>query len=81
MQLDKPKIIKTLISDLQKDNYHSYETIINRNLISLSRCFFDRQLETETGELESISLVELILKLNPVESEGVKEAFHCIHAE
>ena len=37
-------------------------------------------LEGIRNELVAISLVELVLEFNPMESEGVQEAFHGIHA-
>ena len=34
----------------------------------------------ERYELMTISLVELVLKFNPMKTQGVKEALHYVHA-
>ena len=48
---------------------------------SLSAHFcFENVWERVGGELVAVTLVELVLELDPVKTEGVQEALHRVHA-
>ena len=47
--------------------------------LSLVHLFLENELVGEGSESVPSSFVELVLELHPVKSEGVKEAFQCVH--
>ena len=54
--------------------------VLNLSWLPLSELFSLKDLfNREWSETETCSLVELVLELNPMEPECVKESFHEVH--
>lgn len=47
---------------------------------SLAHFFLESVVEGEGAEVVAAAFVELVLEFNPVESEGMQEALHGVHA-
>ena len=61
---------------ITENNYHDHNLI----LITLMKGSFEF-FKAETVEHISLSLIKLILKLNPVKSQRMQETLHTIHTD